>query len=53
MVIIIIMDNQTKKLESQHRWRDYGQSFNDYIYENVMDWPVTSIQWGSILQSNS
>ena len=42
-----------KKIEIHNRWRDYGQCFCDFSDENLMDWPVTSLQWGGILQSNS
>lgn len=47
------MDAHIKKVEGYNKWRDYGQNFYEYIHENIMDWPVTSLQWGGILQSNS
>lgn len=45
------MDSHHKKYEYNNRWRDFGQCFYDYMYENFMEWPVTSLQWGNILQS--
>ena len=47
------MDGHQKKAEWHNQWRDQGQCFYDYMYENIMDWPVTSLQWGGILQSDS
>ena len=47
------MDPQMKKMEGHNRWRDHGQNFYEYMHDNIMDWPVTSLQWGGILQSNS
>ena len=51
-MIIQDMDSHQKKLEYNNRWRDFGQGFYDYMYENYMEWPVTSLQWGNVLHSD-
>lgn len=35
------------------QWRENNHAFYDFIYQNVLDWPVTSVQWGPLLQQNS
>jgi hypothetical protein len=42
-----------KKLDAYFLWRENHKHFYDFIYENFLDWPATSIQWGPLIQQNS
>lgn len=42
----------SRKNDLSTTWREYGQCYYDFIYENYIDWPVTSLQWGNVLQSS-
>lgn len=44
---------ESRKTNSVVQWRENNYSYYDFIYENVLDWPVTSVQWGPLLQQNS
>ena len=42
-----------KKLDPYSQWRENHKDFYHFIYENFLDWPATSIQWGPLLNQNS
>jgi hypothetical protein len=42
-----------KKLDSYCMWRENHKQFYHFVYENFLDWPATSIQWGPLLSQNS
>lgn len=35
-----------KKPTTLMQWRENNACFHDFVYENYLDWPVTSVQWG-------
>ena len=36
----------------QAKWRKVAPALTDYTIENSFEWPICSLRWGNVIQSN-
>ena len=47
------MESKYLREDKTYHWRENNEPFYDFVYENFLDWPCTSVQWGPLLQENN